>query len=150
MVICDEWFFFFFGLFRATPMAYGSSQVRGRIGAVAASLHHSHSNIGSKRVRDLSTAHGDARSLTHWARPGIKLASSWILVGFVNHLAMTGTPVISDLWFIIVIVWGHREMHPCKTMNLKVKCWMCSDCSTDQPCPCLCLCLGSLFSKTQE
>ena len=28
--------------FRAAPMAYGSSQVRGRIGA--ASLHHSHSN----------------------------------------------------------------------------------------------------------
>ena len=34
-------FFFFFCLFRAAPMAYGSSQARGWIGAVAASLHQS-------------------------------------------------------------------------------------------------------------
>ena len=42
-----ESFFFFFGLFGATPMAYGNSQARGQIGAVAAGLHHSHSNAGS-------------------------------------------------------------------------------------------------------
>ena len=29
-------------------MAYGSSKARGRIGAAAASLHHSHSNAGSE------------------------------------------------------------------------------------------------------
>ena len=42
-------FFFFlsFSLFRATPMAYGSSQARGRIETVAAGLCHSHSNSGS-------------------------------------------------------------------------------------------------------
>ena len=40
-------FFFPFLLFRAAPMAYGSSQARGRIGAIAAGLHHSHSNTGS-------------------------------------------------------------------------------------------------------
>ena len=34
--------------FRASPVAYGSSQARGPIGAIAASLHHSHSNVGSK------------------------------------------------------------------------------------------------------
>ena len=34
-------FLFFFGFFRATPTAYGGSQARGRIGAVAAGLHHS-------------------------------------------------------------------------------------------------------------
>ena len=46
-------FFFFlsvFCLFRTTPTAYGGSQPRGPIGAVAAGLHHSQSN---------------ARSLTH-------------------------------------------------------------------------------------
>ena len=31
-----------------------------------------------------TTAHGNARSLTHWVGPGIKLASSWILVRFVT------------------------------------------------------------------
>ena len=41
-------FFFFFYLFRATPVAYGGSQGRGRIGAVAAGLHHSHINTGSE------------------------------------------------------------------------------------------------------
>ena len=40
-------FFFFFGLFRTAPAAYGGAQARGHIGAVAASLHHSHSNVGS-------------------------------------------------------------------------------------------------------
>ena len=29
-------------------------------------------------------AHGHAGSLTHWTRPGIETASSWILVGFVT------------------------------------------------------------------
>ena len=38
--------FFFF--FRTAPAAYGSSQARSQIGAVAAGLHHSHSNAGSK------------------------------------------------------------------------------------------------------
>ena len=35
-------------LFRAAPVAYGSSQARGQTGAVAASLCHSHSNARSK------------------------------------------------------------------------------------------------------
>ena len=30
-----------------------------------------------------TTAHGYTRSLTHWARPGIKAASSWILIEFI-------------------------------------------------------------------
>ena len=44
-------FFFCFWLFafsRATPMAYGSSQARGLIGAIAAGLRQSHSNAGSE------------------------------------------------------------------------------------------------------
>ena len=34
--------------FRPVPVAYGGSQARGQIGAVAASLHHSHSHTGSE------------------------------------------------------------------------------------------------------
>ena len=41
-------FFFLFFLFRAALAAYGGSQARGQIGAVAASLHHSYSNVGSE------------------------------------------------------------------------------------------------------
>ena len=73
-------FFFFvcFGfvfVFRAAP--YGGSQAKGQTGAVAASLHHSHSNAGS---------------LTHWARPEIKPTSSWILVGFVSAVPLRELP----------------------------------------------------------
>ena len=38
----------FFAFSRASPMAYGGPQARGQIGAVAADLHHSHSNAGSE------------------------------------------------------------------------------------------------------
>ena len=47
LVVWDD-LFFFFGLFRATPMAYGGSQARDQIGAAADSLCHSHSNVGSE------------------------------------------------------------------------------------------------------
>ena len=64
-------FFFFFLVFWALPPAFWKFQAWGLIRA---------------------TAHGNARSLTHWARPGIEHATSWILVGFVNHWATMGTP----------------------------------------------------------
>ena len=69
-------FFFFFLLFRDTPMIYGSSWAKGQIGTTAADLYHSQSNAGS---------------LTHWARPGVEPASSWILVRFLTTVTM-GTP----------------------------------------------------------
>ena len=55
-------YLFIFFLSRAAPVAYGNSQARGQIGAVAASLHHSYS-IG--------------RSLTHSVKPGTRPTSSW-------------------------------------------------------------------------
>ena len=55
------WFIFYF--FRVTSEPYGSSQARGWIRATAAGLCHSHSHSGSS---------------THWARPGIKPASSHV------------------------------------------------------------------------
>ena len=41
-------FIFIFCLFRAAPTAYGGSQARSLIGAIAAGLHHSHSNARSE------------------------------------------------------------------------------------------------------
>ena len=79
--ICLLCFFFFF--FRAAYVVYGSFQARSQIGAAAAS--HSYSNAGSKPcLWPIShTAYSNARSLTHWVRPGIRLASSRILVRFL-------------------------------------------------------------------
>ena len=69
--------FFFFVFLGPHPQHIWGSQLGGRIRPIAAGLHHSHSNT---------------RSLTYWVRPGIKPASSWILVGFLNRWGMMGTP----------------------------------------------------------
>ena len=58
-----------FFLLGAALGIYGCSQARERIRVTAARLHHSHSNTGFP---------------SHWARPGIKPVSSWILVRFVS------------------------------------------------------------------
>jgi len=66
-----------------------------------------------------TTAHGNAGSLTHWARPGIEPSTSWFLVGFVNHWATTGTPLplfirafisVSDLpsWPNLILINSQR------------------------------------------
>ena len=46
-----------------------------------------------------TAAWGNARSLTHSVRPGIKPTSSWILVSFVTCWATAGTP-----WCYILIL----------------------------------------------
>ena len=73
---------FFFCFFRATPIAYGSSQARGEIRTTAASLHHSHSRTGSEPHLWPTPAHGNA--ITHWERPEIEPTSSLTLVRFIS------------------------------------------------------------------
>ena len=46
--MCVYMYVCIFGLFRATPAAYESSQARGQFGATATGLHHSLSNAGSE------------------------------------------------------------------------------------------------------
>ena len=78
-------FLIFFGLFRATTEACRSSQARGGIRAVAASLCHSRGNARSElhlQTTPLLTAVPDL--WPYWARPGIEPAPSWIPVGFVT------------------------------------------------------------------
>ena len=94
--------FFFvclFYLFRATSMTYGICQARGWMGAIAAGLHHSHSNVVSEpylqptphsswqhwilnplsRVRDWTCILMDtSQACDHWATMGIPLLVSFI------------------------------------------------------------------------
>ena len=72
-----KFIFVFFAISLATPMAYGGSQARGRIRAVAAG--HIWSTSATYTI-----AHSNTRSLTHWVRPDIELSSFCILVGFVS------------------------------------------------------------------
>ena len=74
--------------------AYRSSRARNPIGAVAASQCYSHSNAGSE-PRLAPQLAANAGSLTHWGKPGIKLESSWIRVGFLTCWATVGTPPVS-------------------------------------------------------
>ena len=78
-------FFFFF--LRAAPVAYGRSQARSQIGAAAASLHHSHNNMGSELPTWQCLILNPLRE-----RPGIEPASSWILVGLVTVEPQWGLP----------------------------------------------------------
>ena len=48
LCVRDIYLFIYFCLFRAEPTAYGGSQARGPVEAIAASLHLSHSNVGSE------------------------------------------------------------------------------------------------------
>ena len=81
----DDFFFFVFLSFPG-PLPWHMEVLRLGVlmGAVAAGLRQSHSNVGSEPSATYTTAHGNARSLTRWARPGIEPTTLWFLVGFVN------------------------------------------------------------------
>ena len=78
--------------------------------AVAVSLHHSHSNVGSELSAGYTRAHSNTRSLTHWVRPGIKPLSSWILVVFINHWATMGIPHFFKFCFIFIDIYLTNKM----------------------------------------
>ena len=50
-----------------------------------------------------TAACGNAGCLIHWVRPEIKSTSSWILVGYLNCWATTGTPW---LWRMLLYYWS--------------------------------------------
>ena len=86
-------FLFFFG-FSGTHLQH----MEVLTGAIAAGLHHSHSNTGSKLWPTYTTAHSNAGSLTHWAGPGIEPASSRIPVGFVSTAPQWELPLYLNFW----------------------------------------------------
>ena len=91
--------FFFFCLFRAILAAYGGSQARGQIRAVAARLHH----ISQQ-----------CRILTHWARTGIKPTSSWILVRGISAEPQLELPSLNIFNSPKIFTFGIK-----KSMKLK-------------------------------
>ena len=77
----------------AAPAVYGSFQARGRTGATAAGLHHSHCNTRSK-------PHVTYSSLQqYWIlkppRPWICPASSWTLYRILSMLSHNGNSQVS-------------------------------------------------------
>ena len=95
MKIIDRFLF----CFRASPAAYGSSQARGWISCSCLPTPQPQPCLIWAASATYTVACSSARSLSHWARPGIKAASSWILVGFLTRWATTGT-----LWVTVNII----------------------------------------------
>ena len=125
--LCREVILFFF-LFMAAPTAYGSSQARGWIGAVVASLHNSHSNAGSKTHLQPVLKHAATLNpLTHSARPGIEPASSWIL-RVLNLLSHNENSERSDSFPLILfgmLPTGLKQQQQKQKTSFKVtKCLM--------------------------
>ena len=95
-------FFFFFCFFRATPVVYGGSQARGRIGATAAGLTHRETR-GLSHVCDLYH-----RSRQRWIHDPLSKARdrTCILIDTSRihfHCATTGTPkYIFKLLFYLI------------------------------------------------
>ena len=81
-------FFFFFCLFafsRATPVAYGGSQARGLIGAVALAYARARATQDPSRVCDLHHSSQQRQNLKPLRKARDQTATSWFLVRFVNH-----------------------------------------------------------------
>ena len=117
--------FTLFFFFKAAPAAYGSFQARGQIGASAAGLHHSHRKVGLEPClwpTPHTTVHGNAESLTHWARPEIKHSSSRILVRFITTELQGKLPIylrghICGIWKFL-----GQGLNPSWSCNLSYSC----------------------------
>ena len=96
-----------FCLFRAAPAAHGSSQARGRIGAIAASLHHSHRDARSQpRVQP---RHHRSRQcwvliLLSEARDGTCVLMNPSQICF--PCVMTETPVLIYFYFFLLLKYS--------------------------------------------
>ena len=119
---------FFFCLFfgGTTPVAYGSSQARDRIGAAAASLHHSHSNARSKPRLGPTPAHSSARSLTHWAGRGMEPASSQIIGSFLlSHHRNFRLPILNNHVWTLALNPGTQTPESIALIQTGyLKCWL--------------------------
>ena len=109
---CTFFSFFLFLLFRASLMPYGSSQARSRIGATSILPQ-----LQQHWIRATSTTYtaalGNARSLTLWARPGIRPGYSWILVQFPLHHHRNSLHIIFLISSSLVFYHKWLDIVPC-------------------------------------
>ena len=99
-------YFFYFLLFRAAPAAYGGSQDRGLIRAIAAGLRHSHSHAGSSHVFDLHHSSRQRQILDPLSKTG-DWTRNLMVPSRIRFCATTGTSAISlnmmhsESWYIL-------------------------------------------------
>lgn len=101
-------YFYFFDFFRAAPAAYGGSQAKGPIGAVAAGLRHSHSN--ARCELPLGPTPQLMAMLDHQPaeRPGLEHTTPWFLVRIVSTAPQQELLIIL---FLMVLRSFHTGFH---------------------------------------
>ena len=77
---------FFFIFSNATPKAYGGAKARGLRSCSCWPIPEPQQRGIWAMSVTCTTAHGDARSSTHWARPGVEPPTSWFLVRFISDV----------------------------------------------------------------
>ena len=83
--------FFFLFFFRAAPVAIWNFQARGWIGAAAGwPMSQPQQRQIWVESATYAAACGNARSLTHWARPQMEFASAWAVCQVPNLLSHVG------------------------------------------------------------
>ena len=104
--------FFFFGLFMATPMAYGSSQAKGRIRAVVAGLRQSNSNARSKlHLQPIPQLMATWILPLHEARDRTCILMDASQIHF--HWATTETPCIPFFFFFVFLSFSRSVPEAC-------------------------------------
>ena len=84
---------FFFSIFRAASVTYGTFQASGRIGATAAGLSYSHSNPDLSCICDLHHSSWQCQILNPPSKArGVKPASSWRFPGLGSNQSYSCRP----------------------------------------------------------
>ena len=94
--------YFIFLLFRATRMAYGSSQASGWFRAPPASLGHSHTSSKLHLSATYITTNGNVRFLTHWTRLSKARDQTHVLMD-ASQLHFRCTTIGTPIYFIFCL-----------------------------------------------
>ena len=132
ILFLSSFLFFFLSLsylFRATPMAYGGSQARAWIGAVAASLFLSHSHTRSKlrlQPTEVLNPLSEARDWTWVLMVTSRVRYCWATTGTPGIFFLTQTnscvgisdtdgfwPDLYNKIFTLISPWGASMISPC-------------------------------------
>jgi len=96
----------FFFSFLGRTEAYGSSQARSGISYSCRPRPQPQKCQNPSHIFTYTAAHGNLGSLTHWERPQVKPASSWILAGFVSAAPQQELPRSQ---YFIQKNWGKKK-----------------------------------------
>ena len=112
-------FFKYWHINLAAPVAYGGSQARGQIKAVASAYTKTTATPDLSHVCALHCSSWQHQILTQWARSGIKPASSWMLVRFVSAEPWRALHVL-DIYDLAIKLSQLEQSYSIHSQTLKI------------------------------